>query len=458
MVRDLFSVIEAALIVFTAIVAKVAYIDGYLGHSPPLSPYVNVAVLGAVFAHFSLKRQGLYDAATIIEVRGFFPKILVGLGAAFLLLIALGYLLKDAHTYSRGWMLIWFGLGFVGLLTTRNIGRLFLARYVRDGYFHQRIAILGTGPVGERLTQYLIRDVEGVDIVGVFDDRPESHGSSAKLPITGGIDELIMLARLCPIDKIIVALPATAETRITEAVDRLRQLPSEIDLCPDLMSLDLKSPRIDHVGRLSLLEIQPKPMGDWDRISKAVLDYLGSVFVLIVLAPLFAVVAIAIKLDSPGPVFFRQRRHGFNHGVIDVLKFRTMTVMENGPDFRQAQRNDPRATRVGRLLRRTSIDELPQFWNVLRGEMSIVGPRPHAIAHNEQFFRIFQDYAYRHKVKPGITGWAQVNGFRGETNTEEKMRTRVDYDLEYISSWSIWLDLKIILRTIYIVVRATNAH
>jgi putative colanic acid biosynthesis UDP-glucose lipid carrier transferase len=196
--------------------------------------------------------------------------------------------------------------------------------------------------------------------------------------------------------------------------------------------------------------VQPKPIRDWGYLAKLVFDYTIATVSVVLFAPLMLIIALAIKLDSRGPVIFRQRRHGFNHRVIDIFKFRTMTVVENDDRVEQARKNDPRVTRIGRLLRKTSLDELPQLFNVLRGEMSLVGPRPHALAHNHHYCDKLDRYASRHCVKPGMTGWAQINGLRGPTDDPEMMRLRVLLDLYYIENWSLWLDVKIIAATPFV--------
>ena len=461
MVSDLLALSEVGIIIFCGVLAKFVYINGYLGNSPPLAPYLSVAVLGAIFAYIPFKKSGLYRVEFITDSRGVAKRILYGLGITFLFLITIGYLLKDAHFYSRGWLLVWFLTSYFGLLITHKIATAGINRLVSQGYFHRSVAIYGAGSLGQRLFDFIMdtKDDYALQLVGMFDDRiARNEQQRANLPILGGLEDLIAIARANPIDRIIIALPASSDTRLTHIFDRLSELPCDVHVCPDLASFNLHRPRINYIGPLGLLEVQAKPIGEWNRVTKAILDYIGSIVALIAVSPLLLLTMIAIKLDSSGPILFRQRRHGFNHDVIDVLKFRTMSVMENGPDFCQATPNDHRVTRVGKFLRRMSIDELPQFWNVLRGEMSIVGPRPHAIAHNEQFFSVFQDYAKRHKVKPGITGWAQVNGCRGETDTEDKMRERVNFDLAYIKKWTIWLDLKIMAKTAYIVFKGTNAH
>ena len=463
MVADILAMIDVALIIGCAIIAKLIYLNWFVGSNAPLAPYLSVAALAGLFAHFSLKSNGLYDPTAISRSSGTNRKILTGLGGAFLILIAVGYILKDAHYYSRGWLIMWFFMSLAFIAAAHRISIFAVRRLIERGYFHRNVAIYGAGPLGHRVSEFLSQNDYGLNVVGIFDDPESSQERDIKSDssVLGGLDDLVTLARVFSIDRIILAVPASSQAnveRVNSVLDRLTQLPSEVHLCTDFASFNLQYPRVSYVGPLGLLELQSKPMGEWDRVSKTVVDYVGSLLALAFLAPLFALVAVAIKLESRGPVFFRQRRHGFNHQIINVLKFRTMTVMEDGSEFKQARRNDRRVTRVGKFLRRMSIDELPQFWNVLRGEMSIVGPRPHALAHNEQFFTVFKDYATRHKVKPGITGWAQINGCRGETDSEDKMRKRVDFDLQYIRDWTIWFDFSIIIRTAYIVLKGTNAH
>jgi putative colanic acid biosynthesis UDP-glucose lipid carrier transferase len=241
---------------------------------------------------------------------------------------------------------------------------------------------------------------------------------------------------------------------------RLEQLPVSLHIVTHLAG-DLVDQTTAHsvssIGNVGLLDIKTKPLADWGRHLKSIEDYVIAALALLVALPVMVVIAVAIKLDSPGPVLFRQRRHGLNRRVIEVLKFRSMIVTENGSEVRQASRSDSRVTRVGHFLRRTSLDELPQLINVLRGEMSLIGPRPHALVHDDQYGEMLERYANRHQVKPGMTGWAQVNGFRGPTETPDKMAQRVDYDLAYIDSWSVWLDLKILAMTVLVGFRHKNA-
>jgi len=244
---------------------------------------------------------------------------------------------------------------------------------------------------------------------------------------------------------VVIGLAGAPQPSTARLIDKLSLLPVDLWLCP--AEFDMPILGTARLGALSLLQVKPKPIRDWGFVMKLALDYALGAIALLVFAPLMLAAAVAIKLESPGPVLFRQRRHGYNHRVIHVYKFRTMRVTEDGPVVAQARKDDDRVTRVGRLLRRTSIDELPQLFNVLKGEMSLVGPRPHALAHNEHYRERLERYANRHCVKPGMTGWAQIHGFRGPTEDPEKMRKRVQLDLYYIENWSIWLDLKIIALT-----------
>jgi Undecaprenyl-phosphate glucose phosphotransferase len=259
----------------------------------------------------------------------------------------------------------------------------------------------------------------------------------------------------------VVALPWGAEERLLNWLKKLKTLPADIRLCPDVIGFHMPHRGVSHIAGVPMLNVFEKPIAGWDSVVKAVEDRVLASLILLGIAPLMLTVAIAIKLTSPGPVFFKQKRYGFNNEIIEVFKFRSMHVErcsgEAGP-VAQATRDDDRITPLGRFLRRTSLDELPQFINVVRGEMSIVGPRPHAVAHNEQYAKLIDEYLARHKVKPGITGWAQVNGLRGETDTLDKMERRVQFDLHYIENWSLAFDIRIILMTLLVGFSHPNAY
>jgi putative colanic acid biosynthesis UDP-glucose lipid carrier transferase len=276
--------------------------------------------------------------------------------------------------------------------------------------------------------------------------------------VKGDLDKLVAEARHGAIDVVYIALPLRAEPRINAIIRRLQDTTASVYLAYDFGGFDVLRAQWGQVGNVPVMSVVENPFHGIDGVAKRLEDLvLGSLIMLMIALPML-LVALAVKLTSRGPVFFKQRRYGLNGEEIRVLKFRTMTVMEDGPEVKQAQKNDQRVTKVGAVLRRTSLDELPQFIQVLTGEMSIVGPRPHAVVHNEQYRALIQGYMLRHKVKPGITGWAQVNGWRGETDTLEKMEKRVEYDLAYIRDWALLMDLKIILMTILGAFRGKNAY
>jgi len=257
--------------------------------------------------------------------------------------------------------------------------------------------------------------------------------------------------------RVLIALPGLNRADLGRLLERLSPLASDISLVQPDLAANVPVRGVQQVGRMTMLDVQRRPISEYGVLLKAIEDYGLGLLACLVFAPVMALCALAIKLDSPGPVFFRQRRHGHDHRIITVWKFRTMKVMEDGDTIRQATRDDDRVTRIGHFLRKTSLDELPQLFNVLRGEMSLVGPRPHAIAHNVMYTRMLERYANRHRVKPGITGWAQIHGFRGPTEDPDLMRQRVELDLYYIENWSIWLDVKILMATPFLGFIGKNA-
>jgi len=257
---------------------------------------------------------------------------------------------------------------------------------------------------------------------------------------------------------IFISLPMSAQPRIREILDDLHDTTASIYFLPDVNVFGLMQAHFNNVGGIPVVAICESPFSGTDSVVKNVSDFVLASLILLLLSPLMLCIALAVKITSPGPAIFKQRRYGLNGEEIIVYKFRSMTVSEDGSQIVQAHKDDPRITRIGAFLRRTSLDELPQFINVLQGRMSIVGPRPHAVAHNELYRKLIKGYMLRHKVRPGITGWAQVNGLRGETEVLEKMQARIEFDLHYLQNWSIWLDLWIIIRTVWVVLRRDNAY
>ncbi|MGH8619697.1 MAG: undecaprenyl-phosphate glucose phosphotransferase [Burkholderiales bacterium] len=296
-------------------------------------------------------------------------------------------------------------------------------------------------------------------LVGFFDDRRDDRvAPPAETPLLGSFKDLSLYAKKHGIDAIYLALPMASQARILKLLDSLGDTTASIYFVPDIFVTDLMQGRMDSVGEIPVVAVCETPFTGMNNLVKRISDIVLSTLIIAAISPLLIAIAAAIKLTSPGPVIFRQRRYGLNGQEIIVSKFRSMTVCEDGGAIQQARKNDTRITPLGAFLRRTSLDELPQFFNVLQGRMSIVGPRPHAVAHNELYRGIIKGYMVRHKVKPGITGWAQINGFRGETDTVDKMKKRIDHDLAYLRNWSMLLDFYIILKTVLLVVKDRHAY
>lgn len=454
-VSDTIMCVDGVAIFLAALVAKWAYIVAFLQHSPEIGPYAVVGAVGAVIAVAAMHYQGLYDFEVLSEARGQTRRIFLGLVAAAMFLVAIGYLLKISEQYSRGWFAVWFTLSAFAVLAVHVVNTRVL-RWLRAlGAFARNIVIYGSGDIAESVLRRVAMSPMNLRVIGVFDDL--SRDQTAQVPVSGGLSDLISFGQQRRIDEILIAMPMTNELRIANLVEQLSLLPADIRICPSATAFRIPPKRLLDYEGLAVLELERRPMEGWAPIIKNAEDKLLASFLLIAFAPFFVLIALAVKLDSRGPAIFKQRRHGFNHEVFTLYKFRTMHVVEDGPGIAQATRQDPRITRVGRFLRKTSLDELPQLFNVLRGDMSLVGPRPHALSHNEYYSTVLARYANRHKVKPGMTGWAQVNGYRGETDTPEKMRRRVEHDLWYIENWSVWLDVKILAMTPFYGFVNTNA-
>ena len=369
------------------------------------------------------------------------------------------------HIWLRAWAM---ATAAVGLL---DLGAGWIsARWLREGRLARRIVVYGGGEHGARfITEVAARWPGRLIVRGYFDDRAETLlGSIAGVPWLGDSQKLVEHVRSEQIDEIVIALPWSADQRILEILRRFRHLPVPIRLAPELIAFSTADGQ-PGTDRLATFTIREQPVSEWNMIVKNMFDRVLASFLLLLAMPTMAVIAVLIKLDSPGPIFFRQKRLGFNNRPFNVLKFRTMSHGGGSEDgVRQAQRGDRRVTCIGRFLRRSSLDELPQLFNVLRGEMSLVGPRPHPIwaragelwpdQGDRPLDAIFSEYASRHRMKPGITGWAQVCGYRGETETVDKMAKRVEHDIYYIDNWSLWLDVRILAKTLLSAVADKNAY
>ncbi len=374
-------------------------------------------------------------------------------GAVVLILVLLAFGTKSGALYSRYWAAIWVTVVWAGLVLVRILVRIVFNYMRRKGMNHRRIVVVGAGELGQNVVRQL-RDAQwvGYDLVAFWDDDPALQGTEvAGIPVLSceeGCRRLEEKKR--DVDEVWLALPLRAEKRMQEILQMLRHSTVKIRLVPDIFGFHLLNHSITEVAGVPVLDLRASPMEGMNRLIKAVEDRVLALIILVLISPLLLVIAIGVKLSSPGPVLFKQKRHGWDGKPITVYKFRTMKVHEEKDgQVTQAKKNDPRVTRFGAFLRRTSLDELPQFFNVLQGRMSIVGPRPHALAHNEMYKEQVDAYMQRHRVKPGITGWAQINGWRGETDTLDKMEKRVEYDLYYIENWSLWFDLKIIFLTLF---------
>ena len=410
-----------------------------------------IAIIGAILlAVIYLQVARLYAFDDLPRLAVQIGRLSMAWTAVMLSLIALAYFTQTSVAFSRAFAIGWFALSLAGFILIRLLVLAQIDSWRRHGALMRTVAIIGAGDAG----QHLIRQIETqarpqYHIIGVFDDDWERLPDSVVgHKVRGSIDDLVRFVRIYPVDEVLVAVPWRSASYLQELVKKLKVLPNDVKLCPEYVGATLPVRGVQSVAGIPMLSVLERPLSGWSLVLKNLEDQVLGAILIVLLGPLLALLALAIRMDTPGPVFFHQRRYGFNNNAITVWKFRSMRHQASDEKVvPQATRDDPRVTRVGKFLRRTSLDELPQIFNVLKGEMSLVGPRPHAVAHNEQYAKIIDDYLSRHRVKPGITGWAQVNGLRGETDTPEKMRLRVQHDLYYIDNWSFWLDLKILALT-----------
>lgn len=443
-------------IVLAALASKLLYLDLIVETTQfPVSVYLGAGLLAAIIFYLITQQSSLQSAPHVVTGPAQMRNIVFALSLSFLLLVSLFYLLKISDYFSRLWLCLWYVLS-LSVLALERLGFRLWARLLRaETRLQKRVAVYGTVPLAERVIAALNENIQDYVVVGIFSDEGVRTPGT---PTMGGMSELIADVRSGACDRVIIALPLGEKERIREAVESLDALPIDVQLSPDAMCVPCELQGSQAHGGLVLLDVQHRPLSVRGSIVKSAMDYVVAACAIVVLAPVMAVIAVAIKLDSPGPVLFVQKRHGYNHRIIRVLKFRSMFVSNDDVAVIQAVRGDDRITRIGRFLRRSSLDELPQLFNVLRGELSLVGPRPHAVSHNNSYAQILSRYANRHKVKPGITGWAQVNGFRGETKTPDAMRQRLELDLHYIKHWSPALDVKILVKTTLVPFIDKNAY
>lgn len=439
-----------------------------------LDPAVVLCTLAAVAAYHGEAFEAPYVILSLILFSLTFPgtarigegyltivrDILLGWLVLAGLLLLFGYASGYLGVFPQEVVVSWLVATPLALIAANAAAKYLIPLILARAAFQRSAVIVGANEVGLRLArQFRDKDYLGVRLLGFFDDRRQERlGDAGGFPVLGRVDGLAEYAKRHHVDLIYLALPMATQPRILNLLDSLRDTTASIYFVPDIFVTDLIQGRMDDVGGLPVVSVCETPFIGINGLIKRASDIVLASLILLLVSPLMLAIAIGVKLSSPGPVIFKQRRYGLDGKEITVYKFRTMTVCEDGENVPQAQRNDRRVTRFGAFLRRTSLDELPQFINVLQGRMSVVGPRPHAVAHNEMYRKLIKGYMIRHKVKPGITGLAQVNGLRGETETLDKMKARIECDLDYLRNWSLALDLSIILRTILVVLHDRNAY
>jgi putative colanic acid biosynthesis UDP-glucose lipid carrier transferase len=421
------------------------------------------ATIAAVLFLVIGQSLSVYQSARGARLRGQLLRIWAGWIAGVVpVLLFLLFISKQSATYSRLIVSSWFVLAPFLISLWRTGATLILRELRSRGYNTRAAAIVGMTQLGEQLAMQMKAIPSlGLHAYGFYDDRDEErcHPISPELGTRAGtLADLVEAAKNGEVDLIYIAFPLRAEPRINQLLRELSDTTASVYLAADFFVFDLLHARWVTLGGVPTMSLYETPFYGVDGWLKRLEDIVVGSLILSVIAIPMLIIGLCVRLTSPGPALFRQRRYGLNGEVIDVLKFRSMTVTEDGDEIKQATKDDPRVTKLGAFLRRTNLDELPQFLNVLGGSMSIVGPRPHAVAHNELYRKKVRGYMLRHKVKPGITGWAQVNGWRGETDTLEKMEKRVEHDLDYIRNWSLLWDLQIIVMTVFVASARRNAY
>jgi Undecaprenyl-phosphate glucose phosphotransferase len=458
--------VRAIEIVLVASVGFLLYL-GYVVPSNGFNRNYFIAIAG-----ISVMALLAFQAADIYQIQAFrghekqYMRLASAWSVVFLLAVTVSFFAKLGDQFSRVWLGSYYVVGLITLLAFRRALFLLVRRWTRQGRLDRRTVVVGAGSSGEALVSAMSgqRDSD-VHIVGVFDDRGDERSSPMceGVPKLGTVDDLVEFARQTRVDLVIFSLPITAESRILQMLKKLWVLPVDIRLSAHTNKLRFRPRSYSYIGNVPVLDIFDRPIADWDVVMKWLFDKVVGALALIALSPVMLAVAIAIKLDSRGPVLFKQRRYGFNNELVEVYKFRSMYVEHTDRTAsRLVTKDDPRVTRVGRFIRRTSLDELPQLFNVVfTGNLSLVGPRPHAVhakAEDHLYDEAVDGYFARHRVKPGITGWAQINGWRGETDSKEKIQRRVEHDLYYIENWSIPFDIYILARTPFALLSSKGAY
>ncbi|MBL4733256.1 MAG: undecaprenyl-phosphate glucose phosphotransferase [Rhizobiaceae bacterium] len=429
------------------------------------SKYLIASAFGSFLTVCFIQAMDGYQTTSLRNLISQTSKVVTGFTVALMFVLLIAFFTKTAGEFSRVWFGAWFAMGIVFLVMFRIAVSVYVKRLSANGRLERRAVIVGGGePAAELIRSLEAQSGNDIRICGIFDDRAGDRSPAivAGYPKLGNVKELVEFGRKARIDMLIVSLPLSAESRVLQLLKRLWVLPVDIRLSAHTNKLRFRPRSYSYEGAVPFLDVFDKPIADWDAIMKRTFDLVFSVIALVLLSPVMIATALAIKWESKGPVFFRQKRYGFNNELVNVWKFRSMFhEMASADASIMVTKGDSRVTRVGKFIRKTSIDELPQLFNVLTGKLSLVGPRPHALnAHAETklYDQVVDGYFARHKVKPGITGWAQINGWRGETDVDEKIIQRVNCDLYYIENWSLMLDFYILFITPIKLLNSENAY
>jgi Undecaprenyl-phosphate glucose phosphotransferase len=454
---------EFALIVLVGIAVFAAYVAPSEGL---IWRYVVAIFAIALLSMFAFQTADIYQVQAFRGHEKQYMRLASAWSVVFLIVIGASFFAKAGEMFSRVWLSTFYVCGLVALIVSRRLLFLMVRKWTREGRLTRRTVIVGGGEFGEHVIEDLRQQKDsGVKIIGLFDDRGDDRSSAdcAGERKLGTIDDLVEFGRRTRVDLVIFSLPISAEGRILQMLKKLWVLPVDIRLAAHTNKLQFRPRSYSFIGNVPVIDVFDRPIADWDVVMKWLFDKIVAGVMLLFALPLMALIAIAIKLESRGPVLFKQKRYGFNNDLIEIYKFRSMYAdAADAMADKLVTKDDPRVTRVGRIIRKTSLDELPQLFNVVvNGNLSLVGPRPHAVNAKAQA-RLYNEavdgYFARHRVKPGITGWAQINGWRGETDTEEKIQRRVEHDLYYIENWSVLFDLYIVARTPFALLRAENAY
>jgi Undecaprenyl-phosphate glucose phosphotransferase len=454
---------EFALIVMVGLAVFLAYLPAEDGQ---IWRYLGATLGIALLSIFTFQIADIYQVQAFRGYEKQYMRLASAWSVVFLIAIGVSFFAKAGEMYSRVWLGTFYIGGLGTLIIVRRLLFLLVRNWTREGRLTRRTVIVGGGEPGASVIEELrLQKDSGVEIIGLFDDRGDERSGTevAGKRKLGTVDNLLEFARRTRVDLVIFSLPISAEGRILQMLKKLWVLPVDIRLAAHTNKLQFRPRCYSYIGAVPVLDVFDRPIADWDVVMKWLFDKIIGGLLLLCALPVMAVVAIAIKLDSRGPVLFKQKRYGFNNDLIEIYKFRSMYVdAADAGANRLVTKDDARVTRVGRIIRKASIDELPQLFNVVfKGNLSLVGPRPHALnakAEARLYAEAVDGYFARHRVKPGITGWAQINGWRGETDTNEKIQKRVEHDLSYIENWSLLFDLYIVARTPVALLKTENAY